>query len=125
MNFKAGTIYHLKNCTAAYPTKNKFVVCISPKKSFFYFINSIDGKRPYAHETDHVVFLEASRVECLSHKSYINVSMVCEIQQDQFSDVREKEMLSDDLLLKIRSKVKEDKRISREHKNIVLEELHI
>jgi hypothetical protein len=51
--------------------------------------------------------------------------MVCEIQQDQFSDVREKEMLSDDLLLKIRSKVKEDKRISREHKNIVLEELHI
>ncbi|MDR1391270.1 MAG: hypothetical protein LBI95_02790, partial [Holosporales bacterium] len=120
MNFKVGTIYHFKNCETAYPPKNKFAVCISSRRSFFYLINSIDDKRPYAYEEKHVVFLETSRVECLSHKSYINVSKVREIQQKH--DVQEKNILSNDLLLKIRNKVKNNKKLSNEYKNIILEE---
>jgi hypothetical protein len=123
MNFRPGTIYHLRDCAAAYPKKDKFVVCISSTKSFFFFINSVDAKRPYAHEQDHIVFLGPYRVQCLSHKSYINVSIVSEIQQNKFSDACEKESLSNDLLIKIRDKVTLDKKLSRELKNIILEEL--
>jgi hypothetical protein len=125
MNFKSGTVYYLKNCQAVYPTKDKFVVCISPMRLLFYFINSVDEKRPYAHEGDHVVFLETYQMQCLSHKSYINVSKIGEIQQNQFSDAHMKEPLSNEILLRLKSKIAANRKLSREQKNIVLEELHI
>lgn len=74
MQIKTGFLYHLRECKVCNPVKDKYGICISAENQWFYLINSVDEKRPYAHEKDHVVYLEKHQIEALKHRSYIVVT---------------------------------------------------
>ena len=69
MPFITGRVYFFKKCKISNPVKDKFAICISADDSLFFLINSVDERRPYQHEVEHVIYLEKHQLNCLSHQS--------------------------------------------------------
>ena len=122
MKYKTGRVYFLKNCPVSFPVKDKLAICVSGKNLLFILINSVDERRPYQHELEHVVYFEAHQINCLSHKSYTNVSKLQLIQEDQLVLSEERETLSNAVWLNIRSKINQDPTIPQKYKTIVEKE---
>lgn len=105
MYFKTGCIYHFKPCKSSFPVKNKYAICMSEEKNWFYLINSCSETppiRPYSHEKGLVIILNEFQVKPLSHKSYLNVKKLITISSDDYDECREYEKVSNKVWLEIR-----------------------
>ena len=122
MKYRTGRVYFLKNCPVSFPVKDKLAICVSGKNLLFVLINSVDEKRPYQHELEHVVYLETHQINCLNHKSYTNVSKLHFIQEAYLILSEEREMLSNAIWLNIRSKISQDPTIPKKYKIIIEKE---
>lgn len=120
MPFATGMVYFFKGCQASNPVKDKLAICMSAEASLFYLINSVDEKRPYQYEKDHVVYLEKYQIKCLSHTSYINVSKICFMTEKSFTEQVVKELLPNAVWLLIKQKVLSDRLVLRKYKDIIL-----
>lgn len=121
--FESGTVYFIKQCKKSIPPKDKLVICVSNKDSLFFFINSVDEKRPYQYEKDHVVYLENYQLRCLSHQSYINITRYFSINSSDFVSAEKRENLNSLVKSTIKTAVKKDKTISNRIKKIIDENL--
>ncbi len=117
--FESGTVYFIKQCKQSIPPKDKFVICISNKDNLFLFINSVDEKRPYQYEKDHLVYLETHQLQCLSHQSYINITKYFSISGSDFTSVEKRENLNPSIKLTIKTAIQKDKTIFNKIKRII------
>ena len=119
---KTGAVYFIPNCTVSNPIKDKYAICVSADDNLWFLINSCDERRPYHHELDDVVYLETHEINCLKHRSYINIKnirMLSDIDKENFSF---KCLLQNDLWLKIKTAVKRNKTLQRKYKQIIDEQ---
>ena len=119
MSFRNGYLYFVNPCSASIPIKPKFVICMSSDDKLFYLVNSCTDVRPYQYELNDVVYIEPLNLRALSHRSYVNVSKPRCIDDDDYDNAVELDYMANDLWLKIKKKVSENRKIGAKIKSII------
>lgn len=116
---KNGGLYFIHNCSVSYPIKDKFAICVSAQDNIFYLVNSCDEKRPYRHELDFVVYIEPHNLQDISHRSYINVSKIHVLPEEDIQNSHEICVMTNDLWLRIKNKIVRCPLIQNKYKQII------